>query len=135
MTLERFWTKVQKTDDCWMWTGAKVKGGYGNFYWEGRYNSPHRLLWTWLHGAVPDGLEVDHVCHDPAVCPGGPTCPHRRCVNPEHLALVTGKENSARTRNARLNYCKYRHRLTPENTYDRPGWAGRRGCRTCAAEL
>ena len=32
MTLEqRFWSKVNKTDTCWLWVGYKNFGGYGIF--------------------------------------------------------------------------------------------------------
>src|ERR1700675_4112226 len=27
----RFWTKVNKTAQCWLWTGATLKTGYGVF--------------------------------------------------------------------------------------------------------
>ena len=27
--LERFWSKVQKADGCWLWMAAKNEHGYG----------------------------------------------------------------------------------------------------------
>ena len=32
---ERFWEKVEIDTDCWEWTGARIKNGYGNF-WDGK---------------------------------------------------------------------------------------------------
>lgn len=40
-----------------------------------------------MHGPVPAGMELDHMCHD------------RGCVNPLHLDLVTHQENCKRGRN------------------------------------
>ena len=101
MNKDLFWSKVDKSGDCWLWTGATTSGGYGNFGYtdplgKRRYNSPHRLLWIELYGPIPSGLEVDHKCHDPASCSGGATCPHRRCVKPAHLILATPKRTSKR---------------------------------------
>ena len=54
----------------------------------------HRAAWEAEHGPIPPGAVVDHTCHntDPD-CPGGNSCPHRACVNLEHLALSTPGQN------------------------------------------
>jgi hypothetical protein len=80
---ERFWSKVRKTDDCWLWT-AGLNGGYGVYTIGGRPRPAHRLAYEELVGPVPDGLQLDHLCRV------------RRCVNPAHLEPVTSKENTRR---------------------------------------
>jgi hypothetical protein len=90
--IERFWAKVRKSDGCWLWTGAKTRGGYGNCYFGGRYMRAHRVSFTL---ANPDtsiaGLDVDHRCHVPA------------CVRPEHLRAITHKQNQEHRSGAQRN--------------------------------
>lgn len=78
---------------CWPWTGSVTMAGYGQVRVEGRTRRVHRVV----AGAGPEDV-VDHTCHnaDPT-CPGGRACLHRRCVNPDHLDLVTQGENLRRS--------------------------------------
>ena len=77
-------------DGCWLWKGAAIKG-YGVIKREGRFMwKVHRWLWELLHGELPDGLVLDHLC--------GVTL----CVNPTHLEPVTPADNTRRGRSARL---------------------------------
>ena len=83
---ERFWEKVDKTDFCWMWTAAKTKCGYGNFKeiasgTQKKWVRAHRFAYEERVGPIPEGLVIDHLCHEPA------------CVNPDHLRAVTHTEN------------------------------------------
>lgn len=86
----RFFAKVNKSEACWLWTGAKA-GGYGLFF-TGSYllnGTPysmyaHRWLWEEIHGKVPEKQELDHLCRN------------RACVNPDHLEPVNRKENGQR---------------------------------------
>jgi hypothetical protein len=85
-TSERFWKLVDKSGECWTWTGALNRGGYGNFALgiiEGkrRYDRAHRMSYKLTHGEIPDGMYIDHMCHTKA------------CVRPDHLRAVTNKEN------------------------------------------
>lgn len=81
---ERFWAKVDKSGDCWTWTGSRSSTGYGNIG-EGapskRVLSAHRLSYEMANGKAPKGLVIDHKCHN------------RACVNPDHLQAVPQKMN------------------------------------------
>jgi hypothetical protein len=138
---ELFWAKVIKTDTCWIWTAAKARGNYGSVHAMDRTYRAHRFAYELHYGPIPDGLEIDHLCHNrDQSCPGGPACLHRRCVNPAHLEAVTGRENVRRSAtlagiNAAKTHCDRGHEFTPENTYlikpSRSRRNGGRRCRTC----
>lgn len=96
-----FWSRVTvKSNGCWEWTGSRDQYGYGSVKrWQGRYLGTHRVAYEMLIGPVPDGLQLDHTCHNEDLsCDGGRTCLHRRCVNPAHLVPATHKENTSRGR-------------------------------------
>ena len=80
----RFWTKVNKTDACWMWTGPN-DGRYGQIALREqgrlRYIMAHRFSWQLHFGPIPTGLNVCHACDTPL------------CVNPSHLWLGTQRAN------------------------------------------
>lgn len=82
--LERFWSKVHKTDSCWLWTAAKTKTGYGDFGIKGQHRRAHRFAWELTNGSIPPGMLV---CHN---CPAGD---NRLCVRPSHLFLGTHTVN------------------------------------------
>ncbi len=100
-TEERFWSLTDRKgpEECWPWLGTKITVGYGVFVRSRRDPQyAHRASYEMFVGPIPDGLTIDHTCHnrDPD-CPGG-KCPHRLCVNPAHLEPVTSAENLRRGR-------------------------------------
>lgn len=134
---QQFLGFVVKTDGCWPWVGFVGDQGYGRARHCGRKMGAHRAAYELFIGPVPEGLQVDHDCHNrDETCNDGPACPHRCCVNPEHLRLRTGLQNlmegrtPART-NAAKTECIHGHAFTLHNTYTYPD--GRRACRRCMA--
>jgi hypothetical protein len=81
----RFWPKVDMTGDCWLWTASLDCNGYGKIGAggdRGRTLCAHRVAWELVRGAIPDGLEIDHICR------------MRTCVRPDHLRLTSRKQNN-----------------------------------------
>lgn len=131
-------SKILVTDDCWPWTGALSSQKYGHIKYDGRIQEAHRVVYSLLVGVIPDGMVLDHTCHDPATCIGrGNGCPHRRCVNPNHLSLTTQERNVLRggsppAINARKTACAKGHPYTPETmVIDQ----GTRRCLICRREV
>ncbi|MGW5568489.1 HNH endonuclease signature motif containing protein [Streptomyces tendae] len=95
--LERFLSKVDppNSDGCTLWNASTYGGGYGQFKINRRSFVAHRVAWIIQHGAIPEGLEIDHVW--------ARGCRSKACVNIAHLEAVTGAEN-ARRREAALRW-------------------------------
>lgn len=132
---ERFWAKVRMAgpDECWEWTGARKRSGYGSFCsgakdgnGRGVVVGAHRWAYESLRAEIPDGLHIDHLCRNPG------------CVNPWHMEPVTAAENTRRSDAAKRSAeaaasartCKRGHEWTPENT--KIQWNGNRECRACS---
>jgi hypothetical protein len=140
----KFWRNVNKDDpaSCWIWRGKPNTLGYGTLRWVGfndeKTKMAHRMAYEITHGEIPDGLVIDHECHNAASeCRLDTKCPHRLCCNPAHLAAKTRGDNVQAGRSGTRNktHCPRNHAYTPENTR----WVNTRGtkarqCRTCARE-
>lgn len=81
----RFWSRVNKTANCWNWTGATT-GGYGRIWRTedgvAKRELAHRVSFEMTNGAIPTDKVIDHICHNTL------------CVRPSHLQAVTQKQNT-----------------------------------------
>lgn len=106
--LSRFWSKVDKTNDCWLWTAAKV-GGYGVFHINRKPFYAHRISWSIQGRTLVNGMVTDHLCGV------------RFCVNPKHLEQVTQKINVNRGKLpksiAGRTHCPQGHEYAGNNLY------------------
>lgn len=121
---ERFWEKVDKTEDCWLWTAGRFGRNreYGCFYLTGGKKAIPAHVWAYkcLVGMIPSGLVLDHLCKT------------KLCVRPDHLEPVTHRENILRgdgiaAKQARQTYCKRGHSLDNAHILRNGG----RDCRVC----
>ena len=119
--VERFDVKVERTQSCWIWHGATNQKGYGRFYYEGRTIPAHHFA-LWQAGrTVPPSLTVDHLCRNPS------------CVNPEHMEVVSNRENILRgvgptATNARKTECVNGHDIANAKAYFKSGRGFTRVC-------
>ena len=77
-------------NDCIIPVSHKLnRDGYFRYTdprYEGKGRAPkimyHRYVWEQHHGAIPEGYEIDHMCHN------------RACCNIEHLQCIPGTEHT-----------------------------------------
>ncbi len=120
--LNSFEKNIDIMEECWLWIGNKLKTGYGYFWHNGKTEMSHRVSYEHWNGNIPDGTEIHHKCHN------------RSCVNPQHLEVLTHRENlmeseTVSTINIRKIHCLNGHKFTPDNTYTRK--SGGRECKAC----
>jgi hypothetical protein len=113
---ERLWARVDKSGDCWLWTGHVTPKGRGQINRGARGEGiaqVHVVAWELTFGPVPPGRELHHTCFTPL------------CCRPDHLQPLTPVEHRAAHVAAKTT-CKHGH--------DLDGWDNvrqRRFCRTC----
>jgi len=110
---ERFWAKVNKTDDCWLWTGGCERLGYGIVSIRDKSYKAHRVSYILSGNTIPEGLILRHSCRS------------KNCVNPGHLTPGTHKENAAdKIRDGTLYCGKKLHscKLTEEQVREIRAW-------------
>lgn len=119
---DRFWSKVEPEpmSGCWLWNAATFSNGYGHIGNRKKNLLAHRVAYLALVGAIPEGLEIDHLCRV------------RCCVNPSHLEPVIHRTNILRgsgpsAENAAKTACQFGHAYHVRSS-------GKRGCRRCDAE-
>lgn len=120
-TSERFWAKVVPTGFCWEWSAGLDPAGYGRFGLNRTAALAHRVSYEMLVGPIVGGLHVDHLCRN------------RKCVNPDHMDLVTNEENIRRGFgpnhfHSLKTHCPEGH---PYNGYNLKMDHGKRRCRAC----
>lgn len=97
---ERLMAKVEKTQTCWLWRGARTRSGHG-LIGAGDYRGnigTHRASWELENGPIPQGLWVLHRCDIP------------NCVNPAHLYLGTRADNARDVRErGKPRFGAYKH--------------------------
>lgn len=90
----RLWSKVHKSEACWLWKGRITANGYGvmDLRYPGSKTSrevrAHRYLFEMYNGPITEGLDIDHICHN------------RACLKPSHLRATTRKQNSENRKGA-----------------------------------
>lgn len=124
-TPDLLWSKVNKTETCWLWTGQLDISGYGQILRNGKLFKTHRVAYELLVGPIPEGLTLDHVKDR--------GCQHRSCCNPAHLEPVTNRVNILRgdsiaANNARKTHCKRGHLIDGANKQQR-------FCKTCVKAI
>lgn len=113
--IAHFWSYVQKTETCWLWTGGLDKYGYGQVRWEGKTERAHRIAYRLVNGPI-GRKELHH----------RETCP-KRCVNPDHVEPTTRTNHPDRlsTINRNKTHCPAGHK------YNYTDKRGSRYCLTC----
>jgi len=107
--------RTDKTGECWNWKNNIKKNGYGTLTVHA-----HRLSFLIFKGPIPKGMVLNHKCKN------------RKCVNPDHLEVVTIKENtiekdsnSKSAINSRKTHCPRGH------PYNLKTKRGERRCTKC----
>lgn len=115
----RFWKKVEKTPECWIWKASKNCHGYGKFWTGEREIGAHRFSYFLANGSLDKEKVIDHKCRN------------RACVNPDHLREVTHRINCIKNStsppaiNSLMKKCKRGHEFSHRDAN------GKRACKEC----
>lgn len=117
--IDRFNSKWKEVEGCHLWQSPLDKDGYGSFYFRRKPRRAHRVSYYYTIGDIQQGMVVDHICGK------------RNCVRPDHLRILTPRENALDSRglgaiNARKTHCKEGH------PFDRK-YGKQRYCSLCQA--
>jgi hypothetical protein len=117
---DRFWSKVDKSGECWIWTASLDRKGYGQFaISKGQIRRAHRVAYELAVGPIPEGMEPDHLCRIHA------------CVRPSHLEPVTHAENIRRGVGTAPQFQSSKTECPNHHPYDMVEANGARRCREC----
>lgn len=128
LSLEELWRSAEPFGEdfdgtpCMYLPHKPRNTGYVTLSWRMKQRLAHRVTYEYLIGPIPEGLELDHKCRNPA------------CVNPWHLEPVTTAVNVLRgvgptAVNAAKAVCVRGHAFAGANL--RIAMDGSRICREC----
>lgn len=112
---------IDPVTGCHNWIGSVRTRGYGRTSVGGKSVYTHRLAYELARGPIPNGMVIDHLCRN------------RRCCNPDHLEVVTNRENIRRGIGITATiktHCPQGHPYDAENT--RINRRGKKVCRACS---
>ena len=89
--IDRFNSKINKSEDCHIWIAARQKQGYGMFSYDGKSLPAHRFAHLLYKGEIAENMVVHQ------------TCENNACVNPEHLILQTKSQNKRSYSSVRIS--------------------------------
>lgn len=103
VALRAFERWVPNGAGCHISTYSTQSSGYAQIGWREAgsrtVTTAHRAAWVHVHGQITDDMDVDHI----HVC-------DRRCVNVDHLRLLTPQQNRRQQgRDYPLGFCKRGH--------------------------
>lgn len=114
--------KKDSKSQCYNWTSFVRRDGYGVIWIKNKNIPVHRFFYELLVDTIPKGFVLDHLCRN------------RKCVNPDHMEVVTDKINILRgvgitAINSKKTHCIRGHPFSGDNLKLFPnGW---RGCKIC----
>ena len=93
---------------CFPWPGRLTERGYGVLSLRHQVVRAHRAVYIKTRGEIPAGMTIDHLCRN------------KKCVNPDHMEVVSGRVNTLRSYgptalNARKTHCVRGHELSGNN--------------------